>query len=163
MPSPFTDRLRSQPLEEKPMVDESRLRFSLRTMLIVLTIASLMLAALFAFPDAWATGTLIVLLQIVPLVSLVGALWGGRYERAFCLGALIPAAITLLTLAPMWVLFLFDYPYSDNFAESLAQVGKGLEEYDQAHRVAAGLSWMFGILMGLIALALRRWVFRGGS
>jgi hypothetical protein len=170
---------RSQPLtslaERSPtssatgllMTDDGRLRFSLKTLLTAMTLASLMIAAVAAFPGAWATGALIVLFQVVPLVLLFGVIWGERYQRVFCLGALVPAALTLMTLGPGWILEVFDeWGFGTKDAELSDVVTDLVElmtEYHVPHRLTAVLSWTSSILMGLIAVALRRWVFRGGS
>lgn len=143
------------------------MRFSLKTLLVVMAVVSLLIAAIVAFPRPVTTSVLIVLLQIIPIALLCGVLWGRGYERVFCIGALVPAALTLLALGPAWIYVLFDkweFRIEDAVvSDVVTEFINLMTKYHGPHRIIAVLSWTCSLLMGLIAVALRRWVFRGGA
>ena len=75
----------------------------------------------------------------------------------------MPAGFTLFALAPVWILSVIGDAYGDGSIDVFRKIGESLIEYHNAHRIVAALSWTCSLLLGLISLALRRWVFRGDA
>jgi len=72
------------------------LQFSLRTVLVVMTIAALLCGALFAAPAI--VGFLLTgfVLTAMPLVLTIMLIYGRGYLRTFAIGALFPGVIVML-------------------------------------------------------------------
>jgi hypothetical protein len=130
----------------------------MRAMLIAVAITSVALGVIFATPAVWGAAVIVVLLQVVPAALVVGLVWGRGNFRVFCLGALIPAGLTLLFMSLVWVLSMFN---------PLARIGdmEGiLRQYDSTHRRVAGLSWLCSVIVGVSCIGVRhvivRWQFQ---
>lgn len=134
------------------------MRFSLRAMLILMTLAALACGTLFAAP--LRVGIPIVgisLFVFAPTVMAIVVVYGRGYGSTFAIGALIPIGVLMLTCSP-YLLYILVYPtefVGDSILTRLI--------------VAACLSGALGFLAmnGGVAM-LARWLlersqYRGGA
>jgi len=91
------------------------LQFSLRTVLVVMTFAALVLGAVFAMPIG--VFSYILLVSHVPVVTVfvVCAVYGRGYFRTFAIGAGLPAGLVLFS--PYLIQFVY-YGFDDFIDES---------------------------------------------
>ena len=85
------------------------MRYSLRTLMLGLTISAGLCATFFAVPDIVAAGILIVGALITPGVFAVVIVHDRNYLRAFCIGGFGPAAALacyMATLFPSYMSYL---------------------------------------------------------
>ena len=79
----------------------ARFQFSIRLLILVVTLVAVMLGVLLAKPS-WPAGVCFILVALVlPAGFVAGAMFGRGWLQAFCAGALIPAFV-----APYMLLLL---------------------------------------------------------
>lgn len=75
-------------------------RFSLMSLLIVMTVVAVLSAVLLAMPDWVAIPAAMLLIVGIPPMLIVAIIRGGRDLRAFAIGGLYPAALLSILMLP---------------------------------------------------------------
>jgi len=124
------------------------LQFSLRTLLIVMTVAAIFLSGLFGGTDWIAMATAYVLFTAWPMVLAIVLVYGRGRARTFCIGALIPTVPLLVS------------PSSILFALAFGTFGPGTLGLEERLRLGLACLVMLvtSIFCGVAALGVRRLV-----
>jgi hypothetical protein len=93
------------------------LQFSLRTMLLLMTVSALACGALFAAPPIVGLSIVgIFLLFFTPTVLAIVVIYGSGYGRTFAIGALIPLGVLFQAYSPY---FLYYFMAPDFVGDSI--------------------------------------------
>jgi len=143
-------------------------QFSLRTLLYVVALVSVILACIFTVPTPFASPLTVAVWIAVIIVMIVRLLCApGQYQRAFCFGALFPVLGTFCyswyyccnipwressDLYTGWLILIHAFSTRDSaFGALLAAFPAGL--------LAVGIRWWM-VRSGLLAVGIRRWMVR---
>lgn len=134
-----------------------RPQFSLRSMLVLVAVVSVVLAVMFTLPDTPAGFVLLFTSFALPAGLTVVLIYRPGYLRTFCIGALFPAGTLLGGLALVLVAIVIDngLPTPDELAALADGIGS-------AGRAFVGFVWVLSLLTGLLAVGLRRLLERPG-
>lgn len=142
-------------LDPGPAIDNPSRRpfqFSLRSLLIVMTITAVLLSGLFAGPGWTVTVTAYIVCIVWPMVVVVTLVYCRGWARTFCIGALFPV-VPLLAMAYF-------------FTIAFAFEGYDSSDVEFEERVRLGLTFLLvcvsSILCGTLALGVRRMVEPSG-
>jgi hypothetical protein len=125
-------------------------QFSLPAKLALTAMAGVAAAVLFAVPKYYAFPIIIFLTIALPPLLATVLVYGNRWQRSFCLGAIFPAGIML------WCTLSTFVWYFDVHFETWAEFYESLVYQYSLYRVYAGVSWVLSITIGLFTLALCR-------
>lgn len=128
--------------------------FSLRMMLAAVTAVALPLAALTAKPTFLSGLAMMLLATAFPPLCWIGSWFGGRYTRAFCIGAFAPAVVAAIFLA--FSLITVIGPQTVAFDECLAIVAKLAEFY----RFLLAFFWTAMPIIGFLCV-VAAWTLEG--
>ena len=108
-----------------------------------MTATAVVCAVLFPMPDVIAIPIILWITVALPAVLTTIIIYGGGYQRTFCVGTLFPSAIILLMM-PFGGrgLFMFGLPGGEDFL----------------FRLAVGIFWVSSLLIGLVCVGVRRLV-----
>ncbi len=128
------------------------LQFGLST-LFWLTAAVAITCSLFFRMPALAAMPLLMLISVsLPAAYTMVLIHGRGYQRAFCIGALFPAATMMLCTCLM--IFLFSVDADLNEIDELTEFA---DEVAQQFRIYIGCMWVLSLLVGLLTVVIR-WV-----
>lgn len=122
-------------------------QFSLRFLLALILVLSIILAISFAFPPAHSCAGLLCFSTAVFTVLVVSIIHGRGDFRVFCVGAIIPMttlAVVVIIIVPV---LIFDRPAS--------QMGV-LERYAEGLRTVSIAVWLCAVFMGFLAVIARK-------
>ncbi|HEV3342702.1 MAG TPA: hypothetical protein VG125_20185 [Pirellulales bacterium] len=128
--------------------------FSLKMMLAAVTAVALPFAALTAKPSYLSGLAMMLLATAFPPIFWIGYGLGGRYTRAFCIGAFAPAMVAALFLA--FSLITVTGPQTVAFDECLAVVAKLAEFY----RFLLAFFWTAMPVVGMFCV-VAAWTLEG--
>ena len=131
-----------------------RATFSVRMMLAAVTAVALPLAALTAKPSYLSGLGMMLLATAFPPLFWIGSWFGGRYTRAFCIGAFAPAMVAAVFLA--FSLITVIGPHTVAFDECLEIVAKLAEFY----RFLLAFFWTAMPVIGLLCV-VAAWTLEG--
>jgi uncharacterized membrane protein len=126
-----------------------RFQFSLRSMLLMVSLAAVCCSGLFS-GYGWLAGlTGLFIVVAAPVILVIALVYGRGNLRTFCIGALFPSGMALATLSSA----------TSTYMIPVALFGGG-EEFDVRAIVVAGLTVYFAAIIGcgLLALWVRRMV-----
>ena len=134
-------------------------QFSLRLLLAAVAVVSATGAVLIAEPTWQAGLALLFLSMLYPAVFLAGVLTADRTRRAICIGALIPALVSLTLVVAHVSAFLFKFQINSTEIEHLRSL---LEEVARRYRLIACTFWASMLLFGAACGLLERIFFSSG-
>ena len=79
--------------DDRVAPDRTPFQFTLRTLMIIITVAAVIFSGLFAGPDWLSAITAALFVLAIPLVLTVVLVYGRGYGRTFCIGALFPTGV----------------------------------------------------------------------
>jgi hypothetical protein len=91
--NPVAEELRTH---VSPEVRRPFLQFSLSTMFWITTVTAVICAILFPMPAVIAIPLILLITVALPAVLTTVIIYGGSYQRTFCIGAMFPSGIFLL-------------------------------------------------------------------
>ena len=130
-------------------------QYSMKTLLLVTAGTAMALAILVSFPNPIAVPVLICLTIAIPAILCIVAIYGSGYQRTFCIGALFPTGITLYATGWMMGLSLIEAP-SVSDLDTLEQWLEFFDEVGAPYRVYVGAAWLLAMIIGSLAVVLRR-------
>ena len=126
-------------------------QFSLRLLLAAVAAVSVTAAVLIAEPTWQAGLALLFLSMLYPAVFLTGVLTANRTRRAICIGALIPALVSLTLVVAHISAYLFKFLINSSEIEHIRSL---LWEVARRYRLIVGMIWgsmpLFGAACGLL-------------
>ncbi len=129
-----------------PEAPHRSLQFSLSSMFLVTTAVAVVCSLTFSMPAVVALPLLVLSSVILAAVLITLIIYGRGYQRTFCIGAVVPFGVLLLTLAFTGAIVFFDGPSSRGYRLSLVP-----------RLVVVGF-WMSSILVGAICVGVRKLV-----
>jgi hypothetical protein len=132
-------------------------QYSLRTMLAVTAFLAVSCSLLFASPGWVRVAGALCLTLILPAMLTVLLVYGRGYVRTFCIGAVFPSGITLLSTAVILAYITFAIAF--NTARIWQALGT-LEDVGYSPAIFVGISWGLSVLVGLIGVGVR-WSIEG--
>ena len=143
----MTDTPDDAPADQAPL-GAGRYQFTLRTMLIMMTVFSVLLSGLFACPP-WVGALIVgVLVVLVPMALTIGVIYGRGNLHTFCIGALYPAGVTLI---------FFHRTFYTPFLAGISG-RSGSEQAGIFFSIAMAVYSAMVVVFGLLAMGVRRWV-----
>ena len=130
-------------------------QYSMKTLLLVTAGTAMALAILVSFPDPIAVPVLICLTITIPAILCVVAIYGSGYQRTFCIGALFPTGTMLYATGWLMGLSLIEAP-SVSDLNTLKQWLAFFDEVGVPYRVYVGAAWLLAMVIGAMAVVLRR-------
>jgi hypothetical protein len=124
----------------------SRPTFSFRMLLAAVAVFAMPLATLTAKPSPISGLAMMLLATAFPAIFVIGSRSGGRYLRAFCLGAFAPAMVAAVFLALSLV--TVNGPETVTLDDCLAIVAKLAEFY----RFLLAFFWTAMPIVGLMCI-----------
>ena len=124
--------------------------FTLRGLLLVITLIAVALFALVAAPPPIAIPLLAICHLIWPAVLIAGVSYGRKYVRAFSMGAMVPACMFLVPLSLWFTFSLIELKGSMN--DWTTYFGVSLTYIFRAYTVVI---WIASIAAGIISAAMR--------
>ena len=111
----------------------------------ITTATAIVCSLTFTFSEVVAAPLVVLFSVILAAVLITIIVYGRGYQRAFCIGAIVPFSILLFMLGFGGVLlFLQDFSFSRiNFL---------------AFRVIVVMFWVLGLLIGVVCMGVRRLV-----
>ncbi|MGO9110508.1 MAG: hypothetical protein ACLP9L_14900 [Thermoguttaceae bacterium] len=106
----------------------------------ITTATAIVCAMTFSMPEMVAVPLFVLFSVVLTAVLITIIIHGGSYERTFCIGAVVPFGVLLVSLAFGGVVFI-DGPSRLNFL---------------AFRLAVVGSWVSSLLVGVICMGVRR-------
>jgi len=131
--------------------NHARLQFSIRHLLILMLVLSVVFAVLFAFPN-WLAAAVLSVASILLLAVLTTFLVYARgHTRAFCIGAFFPTFLAAIPVACIFVVMTFEWS-RNGFRDA----------FEELENLAGGLRFatMTGALMAIAAGTLSVIVWR---
>ena len=134
-------------------------QFSLITLLWVVSGVAVAPSLLVSAPGAIAAPALMALSIVLPAVLTIVVIFGTRYQRTFCIGALFP--VGALGFATLWVvtLSLFDPPGGPRLHELVDWIDF-FDEIEGAYRGYSAAAWLLGLVVGYAAIWIRWYLER---
>ena len=135
-----------------------RFQFSLRTLLVFTGLAAVVLALLSSVPTWIAGPALFLLAAVLPAALTTLVIYGDGDLRAFSLGALFPAGIQFVTVYVYVFYYTLDLPKRTVYQSWSFDLYLGKLPEAEGLRHAAILTWTLSVLLGLVAVGIRRLV-----
>ena len=135
-------------------------QFSLRLLLAAVAAFSVTAAVLISEPTWQAGFALLLLSMLYPGIFLTGVLTADRTRRAICIGASIPALVSLTLVVAHVSAFLFKFQINSTEIEHLRSL---LEEVARRYRLIACTFWASTPLFGAACGLLERVFFSAGQ
>jgi hypothetical protein len=128
-------------------------QFSIRSMLAAMAVIGLSLGAIAGKPSAVSGTLLLLMLSTSPAVIVIGIASGGRYLRAFCIGAFVPSAAGLVFVGK----YVFGFYWHAHLGELSDRWISFLEDpsIGPHYRGPAAMVWCFALAGGLCCMAFR--------
>jgi hypothetical protein len=136
----MTDELQTRIPPEAP----HRFQFGLLSMFVITTVVAATCSLTFSMSNLVALPLFVLFSVIVTGVLITVIVYGRGYQRTFCIGAVVPFGVLLLTFAFAGVILFLDgpSPRADGFSS----------------RVVVVSFWGSSILVGTICVGVRRLV-----
>lgn len=132
-------------------------QFGLRMLFALTAFVAVSCSLMFTMPNTAATPALVVFTIALPAVLTAVAIYGGGYQRTFCIGALFPAGTMLVCTSLM--LLIHSISAYQNTVTSWTEFA---EEVGPYYRPYVGLTWVSSIAVGLLTVMVRWLVERSG-
>ncbi len=118
--SPMAEDLQTRALPEVP----PRFQFGLFSLFLVTTAAAATCSLTFSMPAAVAIPLFVLFSVILTAVLITVIIYGRSYQRTFCVGAVVPFGVLLVTLAFAGIILFLDgpSPRADSFSSRLVVV-----------------------------------------
>ena len=140
--NPLADELRTRIPPEVP----PRFQFGLFSMFLVTTAVAVTCSLTFSMPAEVAIPLFVLISVTLAAVLITVIMYGRSYQRTFCIGAVVPFGVLLLTLAFAGVILFLDGP---------SPRGNSL-----ATRLVVVSFWASSLLIGGVCVGIRRLVER---
>lgn len=144
-----TERDESVPSEPPPRF----LQFRLSSIFVLTFLVAVACTLLFSMPPMPGLLLLLVFSVVLPAVLTIIIVYGRGYRRAFCIGAMFPAVLTLLPLAVLSAILFIEPNGFDFYQSRLTEDTNWLW-----FRVYVGSFWILSVMVGLICVGVRRLV-----
>jgi hypothetical protein len=159
LPSDGSDAVEPPEIKSSDMQPKGApFQYSLRTMLIVMTVLAVALSGIFAGPPWASTLTGLLLSLLATMVLTVGIIYGRGYGRTFCIGGLFPAALILIAYKPDYMDLVRAIGWQDYYGTF------GSPDEILPWRVALSI-FVAGVMIvvsGLVAMGVR-WMMEGSQ
>jgi hypothetical protein len=130
------------------------LQFGVGQLFAIISVLSLVLAIVFAFPD-WLASAAVIVASISLVAALtIAVVYAPGQARAFCIGALFPATLVAVAAAILFVAIAFDWRFSvPSIRDRLNRSAGGL-------RFAMVAGWLMAFFIGTLSVIVRRYLSR---
>ncbi len=135
---------------DRPMLSQREprlLQFSLGTMFLITLAVAIACSLVFSMPYVVGAVLLVLFSMTLAAVLITIVVYGHGFQRTFCIGALVPFGVLLVTLAFCGVIFFIDGPPSPQS-----------EEKELICRLVVVAVWASSIFVGGICVWVRRLV-----
>jgi hypothetical protein len=130
------------------------LQFGLKTLLVLVFGAAFSIAMVVSVPSAVAVPMLMCLALAIPGVLTAVLVYGGPYQRVFCMAAIFPTGA--VCFATLWLITvsLFDTPGGN--LEAPSDWLDFFDAIDMPYRVYSAGAWVLGCFTGCAAMWIRK-------